>query len=199
MARSNPPQLIPKDANILNDLMGIARIGSTTVLTMGGVLFTLLIVRCSQLEVRKQIIYLCVLVVGVTIAAIISHQFWIVSKLSATPTWVLYSSAIAMGTYGLLQWAVVKGKAKWFNIIKAGGTATLACYVMPYFLQSVFYSYIPIFTRSNFYKFLDSILPELMKTDTTFMYCGLIKCFIWAMLCILFTALLERYKLRLKI
>jgi len=199
MARSNPPQLIPKDANIINDLMGIARIGSTTVLTMGGVLFTLLIVKYSQMEVRKQIIYLCSLIAGVTIAAMISHQFWIVAKLGATPTWVLYCTAIAICTYGLLHWAVVKGKAKWFNIIKAGGTATLACYVMPYFLQSVFHTYIPVLTQNNYYRFIDSIAPELLKTDATYMYCGLIKCFVWALLCILFTSLLGRFKINLKI
>ena len=183
MARSNPPQLIPKEANILSDLMGIARIGSTTVLTMGGVLFSLLIVKYAHLEVRKKVIYLISLVGVVLIAAIISHQFWIVAKLGATPTWVLYCSAITIGTYGLLHWAVSMGKAKWFNIIKAGGTATLTCYVMPYFLQSIFYSFLPI------------KLPAWMTTDV----CGLIKCAVWALLCILITALLERFKIKLKI
>jgi hypothetical protein len=183
IARSDPPQLIPRETNILNDLMGIARIGSTTVLTMGGVLFSLLIVKYSQIEVRKKVIYLISLMVVVLMAAIISHQFWIVSKLGATPTWVLYCSAISIGTYGLLHWMVAKGKAKWFNIIKAGGTATLSCYVMPYFLQSLFYRYIPV------------SLPEWMKTDIY----GLIKCAVWALLCILLTALLERYKVKLKI
>ena len=175
--------LIPREANILNDLMGIVRIGSSTVLTMGGVLFSLLIVKYSHIEVRKKVIYLISLVAIVLIAAYISHQFWIVAKLGATPPWILYCSAITIATYGLLHWAVSSGKANWFNIIKAGGTATLSCYVMPYFLQSIFYRFIPI------------SLPTWMKTDI----CGLIKCFVWALLCILITALLERYKIKLKI
>ena len=133
------------------------------------------------------------------IAAIISHQFWIVAKLGATPSWVLYCSAITIGTYGLLHWAVSKGKAKWFNIIKAGGTATLSCYVMPYFLQSVFHTYIPIFTRRNYYDFVYKILPESMQTETADMCFGLLKCFIWALLCIVITGLLERFKVKLKI
>jgi predicted acyltransferase len=151
MARSK--QLIPREANILNDLMNIARVGSSTVLTMGGVLFSLLIAKYSHLEVRKKVIYLVSLIAVVLIAGYISHQFWIVAKLGATPPWILYCSAITIGVYGLLHWAVVKGKAHWFNIIKAGGTATLSCYVMPYFLQSIFYSYLPV------------TLPEWMKTD----------------------------------
>ena len=181
MARSK--EFIPKEPNILNDLMGIVRIGSTTVLTMGGVLFSLMIVKCSHFGVRKKVFYWISLVVIVTIAAFISHKFWIISKLSATPPWVLYSSAIAIATYGLLHWIVSIGGAKWFNIIKAGGTATLSCYVMPYFLQSIFYTYLPV------------NLPEWMKAD----FYGLTKCALWALLCILFTALLERYKIKLKI
>ena len=186
MARSK--EFIPREANLLNDLVGsIARVGSTTVLTMGGVLFTLLILKSAQFEVRKKLIYFFALLALVTIAAFISHKFWIISKLSATPSWVLYSSAITIGTYGLLHWIVSMGGAKWFNIIKAGGTATLSCYVMPYFLQSIFYQYVP--------QYLHVKLPAWMQVDVY----GLIKCFIWALLCILFTALLEKFKIKLKI
>ena len=188
---AEPFQLIPKEANILRDLMGIARIGATTVLTMGGVLFSLLIARYSYFDARKKVIYLSSVVAVLLIAAIISHQLWIVAKIGATPTWVLYCSAITIGVYGLLHWAVSKGKANWFNIIKAGGTATLSCYVMPYFLQNFLYSFKYGFLSQPIYGFF----PEWMKTDMG----GLIKCAVWALLCILFTALLERYKIKLKI
>ena len=181
MAKSS--QLIPREANIINDLTNIVRLGSSTVLTMGGVLFTIVVYKYANVDVRKKIIFIVSTVVVLLIAAKISNHFWIISKNRGTPPWILYCSAIAIGTYGLLHWAVSSGKANWFNIIKAGGTATLSCYVMPYFLQSIFYKYLPV------------TLPEWMKTDIY----GLIKCFIWAMLCILFTALLERFKIKLKI
>jgi hypothetical protein len=186
-----PFRLIPREANILRDLMGIARVGSSTVLTMGGVLFSLLIAKYSHIEVRKKIIYLVSLVAVILIAACISHKFWIVAKLGATPPWILYCSAITIATYGLLHWAVSKGKAHWFNIIKAGGTATLSCYVMPYFLQSIFYRFNYGILPNPLYGFV----PDWMKTGIL----GLIKCFIWALLCILITALLERRKIKLKI
>jgi hypothetical protein len=189
MARSK--QLIPREPNILNDLMNIARVGSSTVLVMGGVLFSLLLAKYSHLEIRKKIIYLVSLVTIVSIAGYISHQFWIVAKLGSTPPWILYCSAITIVTYGLLHWAVSKGKTHWFNIIKAGGTATLSCYVMPYFLQGIFYRFDFGFLPKPLYGFV----PELMKAGMG----GLIKCFLWALLCILLTALLERYKVKLKI
>ena len=192
-------QLMPGQTQLLTDLLSAAHVSNNTTMTMGGVLATLLIVRWTNLDVKKQLIYFVSFIVGLFIVALITHKFWIAAKLGMTPSCMLYCSTIAIAIYGLLHWAVVSGKAKWFNIIKAGGTATLSCYVMPYFLQSVFHSYIPIFTRNNYYGFIDSILPELMKTETVYMYCGLIKCFVWALLCILFTALLERFKIRLKI
>ena len=192
-------QLLPPQAQLLTDLLSAAHVSSNTAMTMGGVLVSLLIVRWNNIEVKKQIIYFASLLVGLFIVSLISHKFWIAAKLGMTPSCMLYCSTIAIATYGLLHWAVVSGKAKWFNIIKAGGTATLSCYVMPYFLQSVFHTYIPVFTRNNYYKFVDFILPESMHTDMAYMFSGLIKCFVWALLCILITALLERYKVKLKI
>ena len=192
-------QLFPAQAQLLSDLLGVAHVSSTTVLTMGGILFSLLIVRWTNIEVKKQVIYYVSLVVGMFIISLISHRFWIASKLSMSPPCILYCSTIAIATYGLLYWAVVNGKASWFNVIKAGGTATLSCYVMPYFLQSVFYTYIPIFSQGNYYKFVDFIMPESMQTDTSYMFFGIIKCLLWALICVWTTALLERYKVKLKI
>ena len=183
-AQGDKPALIPREANIINDLTGIVHIGSSTVLTMGGVLFSLVIARFSQVEVRKKIIFIVSTMVVLLIAAKISNEFWIISKNRGTPPWILYCTAITIGIYGLLHWAVANGKAKWFNIIKAGGTATLSCYIMPYFLQSIFWGYLGFIT-----------LPEWAKTGVL----GLVKSATWALLCILITALLERFKIKLKI
>jgi len=181
MARSS--QVIPREANIINDFMNIVRMGSTTVLTMGGVLFSVVITKYAHISDRKKIIFLVATVLTLLIAARIANEFWIISKNRGTPTWVLYSTAITIATYGLLFCVVAKGKAKWFKIIMVGGTATLSCYIMPYFLQSIFYKYLPI------------NLPEWMKTGVY----GLIKCALWAFLCIGVTYLLERCKIKLKI
>ena len=181
MAKSS--QWIPREANLINDLMGIARISSTTVFTMGGVLFSIVIAKYGHLKVWKKVLFLVTAVAVLLVAARISNEFWIISKNRGTPTWVLYSTAITIALYGLLHWAVAQGKANWFNIIKVGGTATLSCYVMPYFVQSIFYKFLPI------------TLPEWMKTGGY----GLIKCALWAFICIGATALLEHHRIKLKI
>ena len=177
--------IIPRESNIFNDLLGILHLGngSNVALTMGGILFSLVIVKYSHVVAKKKIIFIVSVVAILLIAAAISNNFWIISKNRGTPPWVLYCSAAAIGTYGLLQWIVSMGKASWFNIIKPAGTATLTCYLIPYVLYSVFWG------------FLNFSLPVWMKTDGL----GLVKCACFALLCVGVTALFERFKIKLKI
>lgn len=62
-----------------------------------------------------------------------AHQFWIVSKIQATPTWLLWNLAIFLPLFGLVYWLTeTRGKAGWFRAIAPAGTVTLTCYVIPY-------------------------------------------------------------------
>lgn len=67
------------------------------------------------------------------IAGLVSHLFWIVSKIQATPTWLFYCCALFFPLFILIYWFTdVKGKSRWFAIIKPAGTVTLTCYIIPY-------------------------------------------------------------------
>ena len=176
---------IPREANIINDLLNATHLGTPghNALTMGGALFSLMIVKYSSVETRKKVLFLVGAVVALLIASRVTNLFWIMSKNRATLPCVFACMGIAIGFYGLIQWAVSKGGAKWFNIIKAGGTATLSCYVIAYLVYAVFWGY------------LNFSLPVWMKTGTY----GLIKSVLFAFLCIGVTALLEKCKIKLKI
>jgi hypothetical protein len=176
--------LIPREANIINDLLSAMHIRSVgnNALTMGGILFSLLIVKYSYIENWKKATFIIGSVAALLLATVISNNFWIMSKLRVTPTCVFACTAAAIGTYGLIQIAVAFGKEKWFNIIKAGGTATLTCYIIPYFMYAVFWG------------FLSFSLPDWMKTGAV----GLLKCMIFAIICILMAAVMERFKIKLK-
>ena len=68
----------------------------------------------------------------------ISHPYWIISKIQATPTWLFVCNAISFFMVGFLYFLTdVKGKANWFSIIKPAGTVTLTCYIIPYFWYAV--------------------------------------------------------------
>ena len=177
--------LIPREANIFNDLLSAMQIrtAGNYALTMGGILFSLVIVKYSHETVRKKFVFITGSVSALLIAAAISNNFWIISKNQATPPCVFICMAIAIGLYGLIQLAVSSGNAKWFNVIKTAGTATLSCYVIPYLMEAIFHGY------------MHYSLPVWMKTGTY----GLIKSAIFAFLCIGVTTLLERFKIKLKI
>lgn len=62
-----------------------------------------------------------------------AHDYWIISKIQATPTWLFFCLAIYFPLMVLLWWvADVWGKKEWFGLIRPAGTATLTCYLLPY-------------------------------------------------------------------
>lgn len=117
-----------------------------------------------------------------SVAGLVSHRFWIISKIQATPPWVFYCTAIAIGVYALIYWLVEKRKAHWFNLIKTAGTATLTCYLVPYVAYSL--------------SFLLGIhLPEWLTTG----FVGILNCIVFSFLVIGVTYLLGRIHIKLKI
>ena len=64
---------------------------------------------------------------------ILSHHYWIISKIQATPTWAFFCLAIFFPLTAALHWLVdLRGHANWFRLIAPAGTATLTCYLLPY-------------------------------------------------------------------
>lgn len=69
---------------------------------------------------------------------LVSHPYWIISKIQATPTWLFVCNAISFFMVGFLYFLTdVWDKTAWFSIIKPAGTVTLTCYIIPYFWYSV--------------------------------------------------------------
>jgi predicted acyltransferase len=182
--RSGEPLLNLPDGNFLDELIGILHIGNgaSVALTMGGILLSLISANYVSVDNRKKIIFAAMAVCGLLVAGIISHKFWIVSKIQATSPWVFYCSAIAVGVYALIYGLVEKGKAHWFNIIKTAGTATLTCYLVPYIAYSVF-------------AILGIRLPEFLTTG----FVGILNCMVFSFLIVGITYLLGRIHIKLKI
>jgi hypothetical protein len=76
----------------------------------------------------------------------------------------------------------MKDKENWFTVIKAGGTSTLTCYLIPY----VWYNLAEIYNLN---------LPEGLKTGLV----GIFKSIVFALLIIWITSVLEKVKVKLKI
>lgn len=72
------------------------------------------------------------------IAALVSHKFWIISKMIGTPTWMFFSLAGSLVFLAVFYWiADIKGHDMRNSKLAAifllpAGTATLTCYSLPY-------------------------------------------------------------------
>jgi len=170
--------------NFYSEVLSILHIGNGALpaFTMGGIIFSLISVRYIKQDMKKTLLYFTVATIVLLGIGVACRQFWILSKLSATPTFIFYITAIAIGTYTLLTWLISKGKASWFNIIKPAGTATLTCYLIPY----VAYGLADV---------TGIILPDWF----THGFMGIVNCLCFAFVIIGVTWLLERFHVKLKI
>lgn len=170
--------------NFYNDFLNILHIGNGALpaFTMGGLIISLISAKYIHLNDKKKVLYVIVIVALFLLMGFIARQFWIVSKLSATPPWIFYVIAIAIGTYAILTWMSNMGKAGWLNIIKPAGTATLTCYLIPYVSYGVA-------------DLTGIVLPDWL----THGFMGIVNSLCFALLIIGITWLVGRVHIKLKI
>ena len=117
------------------------------------------------------------------ILGIIFHKFFIISKIGGTPTWVLLSLSSAFIFYAFIFWLVdICGRIGWYATINVAGSATLTCYLVPYF----YYSFLQIFEIQ---------FPVFFVTG----YFGLLKSIIYSFIIIFFTKLMVKNKIQIKV
>lgn len=170
--------------NFYHDVLGILHIGNgaLSAFTMGGIIFSLLCSKYSQHPPVRKLSYAAVAIVLFLVAGFVAHRYWIVSKLGATPTWIFYVTAIAIAVYTLLTILSNIGKARWLNIIKPAGTATLTCYLLPYIAYA-----------------LADLTGITLPDWFTHGFAGIINCICFALLIIGATWLLGKLQIKLKI
>lgn len=151
---------------------------------MSGVLTSLLMQRyASKKHPGKFIALLFGLGVVMLIAAFVSHPFWIISKIQATPSWLFFCLALFFPIFALFYWLTdVKGKASWFDLIRPAGTATLTCYTLPYLWYAV-------------QQLLGVHYPEALAGGVP----GLVRSLLFSLVIVGITGLLVKAKVKLKV
>ena len=158
--------------------------GTEAGLTMGGVL-TSMIFRYyrSRNDNKTLTIFLAGAAAALIILSVITRPYWGLRKLGATPAWLFLCSAFTIIAFIIIYWIVdVWGKDKWFSIIKPAGTDTLLTYLIPYYAYTTTWA-------------LGTSIPAFMLYGSV----GLIKSFLFALLCVGVTWLLTKIGVRLKI
>lgn len=158
--------------------------GTLTGLTLGGVA-TALIFRHYRLQQNDRMLAIVFLALSAVliILSVLTRPYWGLAKLGATPAWLFLCSAFTILAFLAMYWiADVWGKANWFSFIRPAGTDTLLCYLMPYFAYATM-------------RFLGIHLPEFMLIGGI----GLMKSFLFALLCVFITGWLSKIGIRLKL
>lgn len=175
--------LLPHNS-IISAIPDAIRGGTLAGLTMGGVLTSLIFqyYRKKNNNTGLTIMFLAFSALLIVLS-VITRPYWKLAKLGATPAWLFLCSAFTILTFLAIYWlADVKRKANWFNLIKPAGTDTLLCYLIPYFMYAIV-------------RVAGVHLPDLMVTGAV----GLLKSFLFAVLCVLITGLLNRTGIKLKL
>lgn len=136
----NKASFIPSDFSSRALILGFYPGGWTHVaLSASGMLASAMLIRKREDKPNFNLIFwLCALGAAMFCFGMLSHKFWIISKIQATPTWFFYCTAIFFPLFALLFWiADVKGKKAWARPISPAGTATLTCYTVPYIWYAV--------------------------------------------------------------
>jgi predicted acyltransferase len=157
--------------------------GTIPAFTAAGIVATLIFRKLSQNKIGQA--YLIVLLLGIVNIAygLASRPIWGISKIQATPSWLAICTGIGFLLFLMFYYiADIKKKVKWFRIIAAAGTATLTCYMMPYFIYPI--------------RDITGIrIPEVFKVS----FLGLVISFGFALLVVIFTGALEKKGYSLKL
>lgn len=158
--------------------------GTLTGLTMGGVLTVMIFQYYRNREDNKTMSILLIIFASALIGlCAITRPYWGLAKLGATPAWLFLCSAFTILAFVVIYWlADVNAKANWFAFIKPAGTDALLCYLIPYFAYAIKQS-------------LGIYLPDVILTGGI----GLLKSFLFALLCVVITGGLNRLGVRLKL
>ena len=99
-----------------------------------GVVASLLLKRQTASGRNWQLVGMYILLGLVALGfGIVSHQWWIISKIQATPTWLFFSLTVSFWLLAaVFCFSDIFGKKQWFALIAPAGSATLTCYLIPY-------------------------------------------------------------------
>lgn len=157
--------------------------GSVPAFTAAGVVATLVFKKLAQKNYHSA--YFVLISLGlISIAyALITRHIWGISKMQGTPSWVAICTGFGFLLFVILHYiADIKKKTNWAKLIAPAGTATLTCYMIPYFVYPI--------------KNITGIrFPEFLNTSIV----GLLVSFAFALAVVVFTGWLEKKGFKLKL
>ena len=173
-----------KNTGLLRTITGPLGQGAMPALVSAGVISSMIFLNMRDHPDKYKFMWvLLALSGGLCIAGFLVRPIDGISKIKATPSWVLICSAITFAIFAFVYWlADIKKQTAWSGIIRPAGTNTLLCYLLPYFA----YAILGVFS----FKY-----PELISTGVA----GLIKSFIFALVIVNIGGLLGKNGVQVKL
>lgn len=169
--------------NGIRPYIWIAGDGSMPALPLAGIITALLYRQYGSKNSRFWIRILAFSAV-LLLFGLLTSPVWGISKIRATPSWTSICAGITALTFALMVYLTeILNQRKWYLPIKAAGTSTLTCYLLPY----IHYALLTLLSIPQ--------LPAFLRTGEI----GLLKSLIYALIIVMITGLLEKRKIRLKI
>lgn len=158
--------------------------GTMTGLVLGGVLTMSFFQRFSTGANEREVYTVLLTATGILVfLSLITRPYWGLAKQEATPAWLFLCSAVTLGAFLILHHLIDrKGYEGWFSFAKPGGTDTLLCYLMPFFVYAG-------------KSWVGLKLPQAVLTGAP----GLAKSLLFALLCVWLTKMLSNLGVKLKL
>lgn len=171
--------------NFLQPVFGVLIGGNTPLLVISGLFFSLILRKTGSEQWKKFATTGAFLGVLMLVAGFVLRNWFIISKIKATPSWGLICTGISILLFVLLFLILdVWGKTRWSAVFKPAGQNSLTTYLAPDIIYyTVWMTGFPLF----FYKQLDSSLLVIFGSV------------VWAFAMIGFAALLSKIGIRLKL
>ena len=156
--------------------------GGLQALSFGGIITSLCLIRYKN-DIRILYGFLSFAGLLSLLLGLFLRKYFIISKIAGTPSWILISMSTAIFLFIFLHWVVdLKKQLSWYEPISIAGTATLTCYLIPYFYYSV-------------RTLIGFQLPMFLTTGII----GLFKSILYSFLIIIFARMASKSFVRLKI
>ncbi len=165
--------------------LGVIIQGNNPLIVLTGLLAGLIIKKIPSTEFKTIILIFIGLGLFCLASGFVLRNWFIISKIKATPSWGMICSGISFLLFILIYWIVdVKNKKAWAGFLKPAGKNSLTTYLAPDILYHLIWmSGIPVLI----YK--QSLEPLIVVAGSL----------AWALLMVGLTALLVRVNIRLRI
>ena len=158
--------------------------GGLQALAFGGIIVSLLLMKKRvNRNIKNLYITLFCFATLSLLSGFLLRNYFVLNKNLGTPTWIMISLSSAIFLFIFIHWLTdVKKILSWYKYIKIAGTATLTCYLIPYFVYS-------------FRTITGIVLPEFLLTGII----GLVKSILYSLIIISICWGLKKIKIQLKI